>query len=78
MDAQTLLLWAARLACPLAIGAMLWFMLRKPSVASDQPAELQLADLHRRRDAVERQIQTLEEPAGQGVTAGNPTSPETP
>lgn len=78
MDAQTLLLWAARLACPLAIGVMLWFMLRQTSAAPDQPAEQRLTNLQRRRDAVERQIQGLEEQAGEGVTAGNPTSPEAP
>ena len=78
MDAQTLLLWAARLACPLAIGAMLWFMLRQTSAGPDQSPGRHLADLHRRRAVVEHQIQVLEVPAGQGVTVGNPASPETP
>lgn len=78
MDSQTLLLWTARLACPLAMGVMLWFMLRKPSSAPDPSAEMQVAALQRRRAAVEHDIQALEEQAGQGVTVGNPTSPEAP
>jgi len=71
MDAQTLLLWAARLACPLAIGAMLWFMLRQTSPGPDQSPARHLADLQRRHAAVEHEIKGLEVPVDQNMTGGS-------
>ena len=70
MDVQTLLLWAARLACPLTIGAMLWFMLRQSNTAPEPRAKQRLAELQRHRAAVDHEIEVVEAQVDQGATGG--------
>ena len=76
MDVQTVLAWAARLACPLAIGAMLWLMLRQTGSTSAPSTERHLADLQQHHAAVEHQIQVLEARADPSVPEGHPPVPD--
>ena len=76
MDVQTVLVWAARLACPLAIGAMLWLMLRQTSSTPAPSTERHLAALQRRQVTVEHQIQALEARADPSVPEGHPPLPD--
>lgn len=82
MDLQTILLWATRLACPIAMGVMMWWFLRQsqetPSV--EQAPTRHLNTLQKRQAALDAEIRALESETGQESPAGTlPTNElETP
>ncbi len=61
MDLQTILLWAARLACPIAMGVMIWWFLRQSQETSPtgQAPTHHLSALQKRRAALDAEIQAL-------------------
>lgn len=78
MDVQTVLVWAARLACPLAIGAMLWLMLRQTGSPPEPSSERHLADLQQHHAAMEHQIEALEARVDPSVAEGHPPVSDAP
>ena len=62
MDLQTVVLWVARPACPLAMGLMVWLFLRQSNEApSTGPTSAQpLSALQKRRAALDAEIAALE------------------
>lgn len=80
MDIQTILLWAARLACPLAMGAMVWWFLRETNEGetSGQPPAQRLDALQQRRAALEAEIRALEARTDESAptVAGQPVEAE--
>lgn len=69
MDLQTLLLWVARLACPLVLGLMVWwFLCQSGDAPRKRPSPSQrLSVLKQRQAALEAEIAALE------ITANGPT-----
>lgn len=82
MDWQTIVLWAARLACPIAMGVMIWWFLRQSNEApsTDPTAVQQLNALQKRRAALDVEIAALEVQASESVPAeaAQPIEMETP
>ena len=60
MDVQTVLMWAARLACPLALGVMVWLLLRQSRATADQAPAQPAATLEERRAVLDAEIVALE------------------
>lgn len=60
MDAQTLLVWAARLACPVALGSMLWLILRQTKAEAEPSSDRRMIELHSQHAVVEAEIEALE------------------
>jgi hypothetical protein len=69
MDLQTILLWAARLACPIAMGVMMWWFLRQSQeTPSAGPAPTpHLSALQKRQAALDAEITVLETQTGQSA-----------
>jgi hypothetical protein len=65
MDLQTLALWAARLACPIAMGLMVWWFLRQSGEAPEPSPTQQLALLQKRQAALDEEIVALEAQASE-------------
>lgn len=82
MDWQTILLWAARLACPIAMGVMMWLFLRQsqetPPVG--QAPTPHLSALQKRRAALDAEITVLEAQTSKSAPAetAQVTEMETP
>ena len=72
MELQTVVLWAARLACPVALGVMLWLLSRsgQPTAAPETPVTEGPADLKQRHAALTLEIQALEAQVGGEAPAG--------
>jgi hypothetical protein len=70
MELQTLLLWTARLACPIAMGLMVWWFLRQSGEAQEpSPTPTQdLVTLQKRRAALDAEIRALESETDQPVS----------
>lgn len=77
MDWQTILLWAARLACPLAIGLIAWWLLRQPKETPTQTPTQQLSALHKHQAALEAEIKALEVRTSEDESADNAHHVET-
>jgi hypothetical protein len=77
MDVQTLFLWVARLACPLAIGVMMWLLFRQSNEAPEEPRGQRLRALHDHRAALEAEIEVLESQTGESaLPEANPAHAE--
>jgi hypothetical protein len=79
MNLQTLILWTARLACPLAMGLMIWWMLRgnhqeqKSAQTPGQPVHA----LHQRQSALDAEIHALEAKLAGKETMAQIPAPDT-
>lgn len=77
MELQTVLVWGARLACPIALAVSLWLLARsgQPAAAPKPPAEPRLVGLKQRRAALTLEIQALEAQAIKGAPAPRDEGP---
>lgn len=78
MNVQSVILWAARLACPLAFGLIAWWLFRQPGEAQQQLPAQRLRALQRRRATLEAEIDMLEAHSSESAPADKvkPAEPE--